>query len=207
MKSRKTLTTTAIALAIGLALCVPAVRADARNQDTRLTLNNPLRVSNDVVLEPGSYWFRLADVGSQPGTMVEVLDDQYDHITNIATENTYRSMPLPNALDSDNAIWTDATIQIVQGSDGGELHAGDGRMAGLDQDRSTEGDDPPIAVVSDLEGENGGHRAVSAAPKRSSASGDEQRPATRDIRHQILLHREGEGRVRDIGEHQDGHLL
>ena len=116
MKSPKAITT-AIALAIGLAVCVPAVRADVRNQETWLTLNNPLRVSNNVVLQPGTYEFRLADSLSQPTTMVEVFDARGRHVTNVATENSSRLMPVPNWPGTGNAIWTDAAIQIAPGSD------------------------------------------------------------------------------------------
>jgi hypothetical protein len=50
--------TTALALGLLAAAAAPIVRADGHNKETRLSIDQPLRIQ-DTVLAPGDYVFRL----------------------------------------------------------------------------------------------------------------------------------------------------
>ncbi len=56
-----------LALLAAIIMCaafVPGARADAWNQSTRVTFNNPIQVPGGRVLPPGTYWLVLPQVGA-----------------------------------------------------------------------------------------------------------------------------------------------
>lgn len=62
-----------IACAFALAAIAPAAKADERNQATQLTFDQAVQIPGQVVLPPGTYWFKVADSGTDRN-VVQVLD-------------------------------------------------------------------------------------------------------------------------------------
>ena len=52
---------------------VPQARADARNQLTEFTFNEPVRLPQKMVLPAGTYWFRVPDA-TNGGDTVQILN-------------------------------------------------------------------------------------------------------------------------------------
>ncbi len=63
-------------IAVIVAAFVPAARADEGDWATRLTINQPLQIG-DLVLAPGSYVFRLADIWEPDVVMIFSVKTQH----------------------------------------------------------------------------------------------------------------------------------
>lgn len=106
------------ALVLGLAIFMPAARADIwEDQETWLIFDKPVRVSDEVVLPAGAYWFRLADSMSSPFDTVEILDNYKKHLATVLTRPTDRVMPRYRHKFGTNAEWTQIEIILARGSD------------------------------------------------------------------------------------------
>ena len=79
-----------------LALAVaPLVRADAQNQATKLTFNEPIEIPGHTILAAGSYWFVTPP--DAPGqNVVRIFNaDRTKIIATLATIETDRATPAP----------------------------------------------------------------------------------------------------------------
>lgn len=88
----------AILGAIAIAAGPVAHRAQASEWDklTRLTVNEPIQVS-DTYLDPGTYVFKLADIGSSRH-VVQIFNDDQTHIINtVMAIPNYRLEPTGNS--------------------------------------------------------------------------------------------------------------
>ena len=89
--AQKTLTAIGL-LTFGLAFAGPNARADERNQLSYLTFSQAIQVptlsGHPVVLEPGTYAFRV-DTGSSDPSTVRVYDKQMKHLyASVQTNHT-----------------------------------------------------------------------------------------------------------------------
>lgn len=81
-----------VACALALLMMVPTVRADDRNQATRFTFNQAIRIPNGVVLQPGTYWFRVSEEASNQN-LVRVTDANGSPITTLMAASADRLTP------------------------------------------------------------------------------------------------------------------
>ena len=77
------------ALALALAMIVPVARADERDQATQLTFNQPIQIPGDVVLPPGTYWFKLTD-NEFDRNVVQVFDSNWSIVATTIAIRTQR---------------------------------------------------------------------------------------------------------------------
>jgi hypothetical protein len=109
------------ALALGLAIFIPAARADVwQDQQTQLTFNKPIRVSESIVLPAGTFTFRLAGESSaSPLDVVEILDSNGKHLATVMTQPTERPLPHYHFRDKTrtNADYSRTRLNLAQGSD------------------------------------------------------------------------------------------
>src|SRR5579863_124710 len=104
-------------VALGLAMYMPAARADIRNQEVYVTFGKPMQVSDSVILPAGTYSFRLADGLSKPQNMVQIFDDQGSHVANVETEAVDRGVGPQRTLgNKDYRNFEETKLQFVQGS-------------------------------------------------------------------------------------------
>jgi hypothetical protein len=78
MKTRGA-TSILFALALALAMIVPVARADDRDQATQLTFDQPVQIPGNVVLPPGTYWFKVSD-NTLDRNVVRVFDSNWSII-------------------------------------------------------------------------------------------------------------------------------
>jgi hypothetical protein len=81
------------AIVLALAVLAPATWASERDQATQLTFSQPVQIPNNVVLQPGTYWFTVADSPADRN-IVEVFDVNWQPITitvAASTEHAWRS--------------------------------------------------------------------------------------------------------------------
>jgi len=83
------------ALVLGLAMYIPSVHADPRNQDASLTFSRPVQVSDTVILPAGTYSFRLANMMSYPNNAMQIFDWRGNFVTTVTTEVTDRTAGTP----------------------------------------------------------------------------------------------------------------
>jgi hypothetical protein len=103
------------ALVFALVMFVPASRADVRNQYTQFNFTKAIQVSDNVTLQPGTYWFKLASETSYPNNTIEIFDNSGKHITTVTTEATDRKSPNdPSQVTGKN---TPTRLDVAQGSD------------------------------------------------------------------------------------------
>jgi hypothetical protein len=110
MKTPKTLTI-AVGFVLALGFIAPAVWGSARDQATQLTFTQSVQIPGNLVLQPGTYWFTVAD-STANRNIVQVFDLNWQPITTVmavttqhnwTSENTVlmfavRSADQPNAL-------------------------------------------------------------------------------------------------------------
>jgi hypothetical protein len=92
MSTRRTAVSTFLALVFALAMAAPALRADDMDQMTRLTFDQSVQLPGNVVLQPGTYWFKV-DKSDISRKTVEVFDANWSPITVLVTESTLRPQP------------------------------------------------------------------------------------------------------------------
>ncbi len=78
-----------IAGAFALAMIAPVVRADERDQATQLTFNQSIQIPGNVVLPPGTYWFKVAD-GTGSRNVVQVFDSNWSIVATTIAVPTIR---------------------------------------------------------------------------------------------------------------------
>ena len=81
------------AIVLALAVLAPATWANERDQATQLTFSQPVQIPDHVVLQPGTYWFTVAET---PGNrnVVQVFDLNWQPITvtvAASTEHAWQS--------------------------------------------------------------------------------------------------------------------
>jgi len=91
MSTRRAVSTF-LALVFALAMAAPALRADDMDQMTRLTFNQSVQLPGNVVLQPGTYWFKV-DKGDVDRHNVQVFDANWSPITNLVTASSQRPQP------------------------------------------------------------------------------------------------------------------
>ena len=77
------------ALALGMVMMVPGLRADAGDEETILTFSQSIQLPNHTILPAGTYRFMLADPGTQK-QLVRVMDYDKKLITTIPTITTWK---------------------------------------------------------------------------------------------------------------------
>jgi hypothetical protein len=83
-----------IMLASLLAIIAPAARADAGDQATQLTFNQPVQIPGNSVLPAGTYWFVLYDsAGGNLDTVQIFSADRNQVIATIMTVPTMQMTP------------------------------------------------------------------------------------------------------------------
>jgi hypothetical protein len=88
MKTRGA-TSILFALALALAMIVPVARADDRDQATQLTFDQPVQIPGNVVLPPGTYWFKVSD-NTLDRNVVRVFDSNWSIIATTIAVPTLR---------------------------------------------------------------------------------------------------------------------
>jgi hypothetical protein len=66
----------ALSVAFALAILTPAARASVRDQATRITFNQPVRVPGKI-LPAGTYWFVLSNVGAADRDTVSIYSSDW----------------------------------------------------------------------------------------------------------------------------------
>jgi hypothetical protein len=90
--STRTAVGTFLALVFALAMAAPTLRADDMDQMTRLTFDQSVQLPGNVVLQPGTYWFRVEKSDVDRNT-VQVFDANWSPITNLVTATADRPQP------------------------------------------------------------------------------------------------------------------
>jgi hypothetical protein len=96
MKSRKTICS-AFVLVIALGFLTPVTRASERDQATQLTFTQSVQIPGNVVLQPGTYWFSVADSPSDRN-IVRVFDVNWQPITTTVAASKEIAQPYDNTL-------------------------------------------------------------------------------------------------------------
>ena len=96
MKTRKALT---IAFAFGFVLALgvmaPTTWGSARDQATQLTFTQSVEIPGNVVLQPGTYWFTVAD-STANRNVVHVFDQNWQPITTTVATTTQHNWTSDN---------------------------------------------------------------------------------------------------------------
>jgi hypothetical protein len=91
-----------VAIFFGVALVLlalgPSARADAWNEQTKLTFNQPLQIPGHEVLPAGSYWFILASSPSNRN-IVQIFSTNWKHeYATLLTQPTIRQQATDNTV-------------------------------------------------------------------------------------------------------------
>jgi hypothetical protein len=92
MKARKALNII-FATVVALGILAPATWASERDQATQLTFSQSVQIPGNIVLQPGTYWFTVADLPSNRN-IVRVFDINWQPITTAiaaTTEHPWRN--------------------------------------------------------------------------------------------------------------------
>jgi hypothetical protein len=96
MKTRK-----ALAIAFGFVLALgpiaPAIWGSARDQATQLTFTQSVEIPGNVVLQPGTYWFTVAD-STTDRNIVRVFDQNWQPITTTMATSTQHNWTSDNTV-------------------------------------------------------------------------------------------------------------
>jgi hypothetical protein len=112
MKTRGA-TSILFALALALAMIVPVARADDRDQATQLTFDQPVQIPGNVVLPPGTYWFKVSD-NTLDRNVVRVFDSNWSIIATTIAVPTLR----PEATNHTMLKLAVRTGEVVLSGDG-----------------------------------------------------------------------------------------
>ena len=75
-----------------IGILVPSATADDMDKETRFTCSEPVLVAG-VVLQPGTYWFKLEDVTSSRNLVVIRNQDRTRIVARVYAISNYRAIP------------------------------------------------------------------------------------------------------------------
>ncbi|HEV2522905.1 MAG TPA: hypothetical protein VGT24_11035 [Candidatus Acidoferrales bacterium] len=84
-------------LVAALGVLAPVTHASELDEATQLTFDQPVHIPGNVVLQPGTYWFALANPTSSHD-VVNVFDENWKPITTIMATSTELSQPSDDTL-------------------------------------------------------------------------------------------------------------
>lgn len=98
---------------MAMSLCVPASRADAMNQATKMTFNRPVRVPGRV-LPAGTYWFMVLDGNTGQLNVTEIYNANHSKLlTTLETESTDKTGGYGEEATVDGIHWPTGKLVLT----------------------------------------------------------------------------------------------